>query len=132
MYLGDSCGTPRGNLSREAAFRKGQDHLRHRVRSCLVNLLVVEQFSPYARCRSPLCNRRLNSNLGKNRETNPNSGCSSFAEHRPDYLFGDLMRQALKAGNSRLTYQANYEKDLPPTLEDETDRLLVEAMRPNR
>ncbi len=32
------------------------------------------------------------------------------------------MRQALKAGNSGLTYQANYEKDLPPTLEDETDR----------
>ena len=31
-----------------------------------------------------------------------------------------------------LTSQANYEKDLPPKLADETDRLFVEVMRSNR
>ena len=41
------------------------------------------------------------------------------------------MRQALKAGNSGLTYQANYEKDLPPTL-DETDRFFIGFVRTRR
>src|SRR5258708_6261678 len=34
MYRSDSCGTPRGNLSREAAFRETEDDPRSCVRRC--------------------------------------------------------------------------------------------------
>jgi hypothetical protein len=38
----------------------------------------------------------------------------------------------LQAGNSWTDYQVNFEKDLPPTLADETNRLLRRVVRSNR
>lgn len=121
---------PEGKPLSRGSIRKGRDHLRYRVRRRLASL-VVEQFSPYARCRSLSCNRRLNGNLCKNRETNPIPAVH-LLPNIDRIICLVINAPGLKAGNGGLTYQANYEKDIPPTLADETDRLFVEAMRPNR
>jgi hypothetical protein len=44
MYRSDSCGTPRGNLSREAAFRKTEDDPRSCVADVLPIVLLLRDF----------------------------------------------------------------------------------------